>query len=77
MTARGRADVSRAGAVLNADRIDYDPASQWLLATGDGRNAATFSDPTGADSGSADQILWNTQTWHVKMKNTNSRSGGR
>jgi lipopolysaccharide assembly outer membrane protein LptD (OstA) len=69
MTSRGHVSVVRAGSSLSADRIDYDPATQWITAIGTARNPAVFTDPAGKQSGSAELIYWNTKTWQVRMKN--------
>jgi hypothetical protein len=76
LTARGHAVATREGNVMAADRIDYDPASFWMTATGTDRMPASFSDPKGTNNATADQILWNTQTWKVKSRNLGSRAAG-
>jgi hypothetical protein len=76
ISAQGRILITREGAELRADRLDYDPQSEWIIARGTDRNPATFSDPSGAGNARADELWLNSKTWAVKVKNLNTRVGG-
>jgi lipopolysaccharide export system protein LptA len=77
MTATGNVIVTRAGSELDTPRMDYDPVTGWMVATGTPREPATFIDPTGVNSATAGRIDWNAQTWNVKLKDVVSRTGRR
>jgi len=74
LSAIGHLTVTRAGATLIAHRADYDPATSWLVASGTEANPATFTEAEGASAMYAEQVQWNTQTWHVKMKKIRARA---
>jgi hypothetical protein len=76
LTALGHATVNRAGAVVTANRIDFDPISSELVATGTDRDPARYHDATGVNATAAEQILWNTQTWMIKAHNLSARANG-
>jgi hypothetical protein len=75
LSAVGHLTVTRAGATLTAHRADYDPTTNWLVASGTEAIPATFTEAEGASAMSAEQVQWNTQTWHVKMKKIRARTG--
>jgi hypothetical protein len=77
MTATGNVSVIRAASELDAPRMDYDPVTGWMVATGTPRQPATFIDATGVNSANAGRIDWNSQTWNVKLKDIISRTGRR
>jgi hypothetical protein len=76
LTAVGHLTVTRAGATLTAHRVDYDPATKWLVASGTEAVPATFTEAEGAAAMYAEQVEWNTQTWHWKMKKFRARAVG-
>jgi lipopolysaccharide export system protein LptA len=77
MTATGNVSVTRGASEQDAPRMDYDPVSGWMVATGTPRDPATFVDATGVNTATAKQIDWNAQTWNVKLKDVISRTGRR
>jgi len=77
MTATGNVIVTRGASELDAPRMDYDPVSGWMVATGTPREPATFIDATGVNSATAGRIDWNAQTWDVKLKDIISKTGRR
>jgi lipopolysaccharide export system protein LptA len=77
MTATGNVIVTRGGSELDAPRMDYDPVSGWMVATGAVHQPAVFIDGTGVNSANAGEVDWNSQTWNVKLKDIVSRTGRR
>ena len=75
LTLWGNMVATRDGATLNADRADYNPATGWMVAVGNGRNPAVFTDATGTSTVWADQIHWNTQNWLMRFVNVRGRTG--
>lgn len=73
LTAMGRVNVTRAGSTMSGNRLDYDPATAWMVATGGPNAPATFNEAASRQFGSADQILWNTRTWQFKSRNLSAR----
>ena len=67
LTAEGHIVVSRAGSQLSANRIDFDPTTHWMAASGTNDRPAVFDPGTGKTL-SGKQLWWNTQTWDVKLK---------
>lgn len=76
MNATGGIVISREGAELTAREISYDPANEWVIARGTGRNPATFTAPGGTGTMRAGELWMNTRTWAVKVKDVNTRVGG-
>lgn len=74
--AAGNILITRDGAELSAGRIDFDPATEWVIARGTGRTPATFTHPSGSGSASAREIWLNTRTWQVKVVDAATRVGG-
>jgi hypothetical protein len=75
LSAVGHLTVTRAGATLTAHRADYDPSTNWLVASGTEAVPAAFIEAEGASAMYAEQVQWNTHTWHVKMKKIRARTG--
>jgi hypothetical protein len=75
LSAVGHLTVTRAGATLTAHRADYDPTTKLLVASGTDAVPATFTEAEGALAMYAEQVEWNTQTWHFKMKKSRARAG--
>lgn len=73
MTAYGNVHVNRGGQELAADRLNFDPATGVISAFGGGRGAR-FTEAGGSQYTEADQIEWNTKTWHVRAQNIRARS---
>ena len=76
VSADGNIIISRDGAELTANRIDFDPETQWVIARGSDRQPAIFSDPDGTQSTTARELWVNTKTWSVKVKDAATRVGG-
>jgi hypothetical protein len=74
--ALGNIVISRDGAELAASRLDYDPATDWVIARGQGRSPAIFTHPSGKGSATASELWLNTHTWQVKVVNAAARGGG-
>ncbi|HWE93419.1 MAG TPA: hypothetical protein VG269_05540 [Tepidisphaeraceae bacterium] len=68
LTAEGHVLVSRGGSQLSASRIDFDPVTHWMAASGSKDRPAVFQDPGTGKTLSGKQLWWNTQTWDVKLK---------
>ncbi|MDB5333554.1 MAG: OstA-like protein, partial [Phycisphaerales bacterium] len=68
LTAEGHIIVSRGGSQLSASRIDFDPVTHWMAASGSKDRPAVFQDPGTGKTLSGKQLWWNTQTWDVKLK---------
>ncbi len=73
LSAVGNITITRGGAEVRAARIAYDPTGEWLIATGTPRNPAAFSDGTGAGTTTAEEVQWNTRTWHLKVTKMTAR----
>ncbi|HZL35295.1 MAG TPA: hypothetical protein VFC78_08290, partial [Tepidisphaeraceae bacterium] len=71
LTAKGHTVVTRSGASMYADHIQYDPKTHWMKATGTPSNPARYDDPDPKRSMSANEMQWNTQTWDIKMTGPN------
>jgi hypothetical protein len=74
--AEGNILIVREGSELHAFRIDYDPQDEWVIARGNGRAPATFTDPSGVGTVRAGELWLNTRTWGVKVKDVSTRVGG-
>ncbi|MDB5293267.1 MAG: OstA-like protein [Phycisphaerales bacterium] len=68
ITAEGQTVISRGGSQLNANRIDFDPATHWIAASGSKDRPAVLKDSESGKSFTGTQLWWNTQTWDIKMK---------
>jgi hypothetical protein len=75
-SALGNILISRDGAELSAGRIDYDPATEWVIARGSGRTPAIFTHPSGRGSATAGELWLNTKSWQVKVVDASTRAGG-
>jgi lipopolysaccharide assembly outer membrane protein LptD (OstA) len=75
--AEGHVVVTRSGARLMAQRMDYDPLTHWLVSRGSVDHPATFQSADGTESASADEIDWNTQTWNIRTTNTSVLGKGK
>ena len=75
-SAVGNILISREGAELSAGRVDYDPATEWVVARGSGRTPAVFTHPSGNGSATAEELWLNTKTWQVKVIDVSTRAGG-
>jgi hypothetical protein len=74
LEATGHVQVDRGTQQLIASAIDFDPITHWMRARGTQWNPAAFNDSSRAqDSGTADEIWWNSQTWHHKFVNGTGR----
>lgn len=73
LSAIGNINATRDAAQLTAHRIDFNPADEWITASGTARNPATFTDGAGAGSTTAEVVQWNAKTWHVRFKNITAR----
>jgi hypothetical protein len=73
MTAYGNVHVNRGTQELAAERLSFDPATGLMTAYGGGRGAR-FTEAGGSQYTEADQIEWNTKTWHVRAQNIRARS---
>ena len=68
LIADGHVDITRAGGVLTADQVDYDPISHWMIARGSENRLARYEDPDPKKKPlTARQMEWNTETWHIRM----------
>ena len=74
-SAVGNILISRDGAELSAGRIDFDPATEWVIARGAGRSPAVFTHPSGTGSATAGEMWLNTKTWQVKVIDVSTRAG--
>lgn len=75
-SALGNILISRDGAELSAGRIDFDPATEWVVARGSGRTPAIFTHPSGRGSATAGELWLNTKSWQVKVVDASTRAGG-
>lgn len=64
--------VTRAGSTMTGVKLTFDPATQWMTATGTPRSPAVFHDPSRSGSVYAEQLEWNTETWQIRSKNVSS-----
>ncbi len=73
LRADGNVQVTRSGASLSSPRLDFDPGSNLLTATGTEREPGVFS--SGVDTGvtQAGEVEWNTQTWQAHFKDIRAR----
>jgi hypothetical protein len=68
IVAEGRIAIFRGTSQLNANRIDFDPATHWIAASGSKDRPAVMQDSESGKTFTGTQLWWNTQTWDIKMK---------
>jgi hypothetical protein len=76
IVADGQVLINREGTELSAQRVEFDPATHWVIARGTERNPAVFSHPSGVGTMRATELRLNTQTWTVQITDVNTRVGG-
>lgn len=76
LTSEGNVHVFRENNELAADKLTFDPATEWIVANGSPRRPALFTEQVPQRAPRvfrAGEIHWNTRTWNVKLVDFGAR----